>query len=60
MKKTYQSPQMEIIMLNAKTSMCAASIPVGKEDETGAGQLSQQFWGNTIFDDTDDSIDEEF
>ena len=42
MKKTYKSPQLEIIMLNAKTSMFAASIPVGKEDEKGAGQLSIQ------------------
>lgn len=59
MKKTYQSPQLEIIMLNAKTSICTASaVKVGGEDESGPSQLSQQYWGTTIFDDTESSTDE--
>ena len=57
MKKTYISPALIAVMLDSKSNMCVGSLPVS--DEEGDSQLSNKFWGKTIFDDTEEEdIDE--
>lgn len=59
MKKTYISPALMAIKLDSNTNMCVNSLPINTEDPGGASQLSKAFWGETIFDDTEEEdIDE--
>lgn len=51
MKKTYFTPTFEIIRLQS-AGMMAASIPI--KGETDAEARSREFWGMTIFDDSNE------
>ena len=55
MKKTYICPKMDIVMLQTKATYCAGSLHVGEESESGSEQLSKKFWGNTAFDEEEES-----
>lgn len=59
MKKTYNSPTLESVTLQSQTQMCAASLPVGRDDQSGTEQLSKKFWGSSIFEDDDTANDDE-
>lgn len=59
MKKIYESPIAETVSLQGCASLCAVSLPVGRDDQSGTEQLSQKFWGSSMFDDVDpDQADE--
>ncbi|MDD7101752.1 MAG: hypothetical protein SOT67_03825 [Bacteroidaceae bacterium] len=58
MKKPYNSPLLEVITLQNSTNICTTSIAVGREDQSGAEQLSKKFWGTSVFDDAEPTDDE--
>ena len=57
MKKKYLPPTLNVVTLHCGAQLCATSMPVGRQDQGGAEQLSQQFWG--LPSDDDEPLDDD-